>query len=138
MNLEVGGTYSFAVYPVAVLGTNFKNVLVMSILSAATAQALGEDIFARHALISPSLPDTTQKKDPSKYKYVQIKLPSGAEQIIAMEWINVATIEAVNLGRHTVVIDNSPSTDRQKILEALAANGIGVSKIDFQSATLPL
>jgi hypothetical protein len=135
MNLEVGGTFSFSVYPVAVLGTNFKNVLVLSILSAATAQALGEDIYARHALIAPSLPDTIQKKDPTKYKYVQIKLPSGVVQILAMEWINVSTIEAVNLGRHTVIIDNESSSSRQKILECLAANGFKVKSIDFESTS---
>jgi len=133
-SLEIGGTYSFSVYPVAVLGTNFKNVLVLSILSAATARALGEDIYARHALMSPSLPDTTQKKDPTKYKYVQIQLPSGVIQILALEWINPSTIESVNLGRHTIVIDNEASSSRQKLLECLAANGFKVTSIDFQSA----
>lgn len=135
MNLEVQGTYSFSVYPVAVLGTNFKNVLVMSILDAESAQALGLDILAQHALISPSLPDTVQKKDPTKYKYVKIKLPTGLTQIIAMEWINPNTVQAVNLGRHTVVIDNEASSSNQKILECLAANGFYVKSIEFQSAT---
>jgi hypothetical protein len=139
MNVEVGGTYSFSVYPVAVLGTAFKNVLIMDNLSAETAIALGEDIYARHALIAPSLPDTTQKKDPTKYRYLKIKLPSGKTQIIALEWVNLSTVELVNLGRFSITIDNESSTSQAKLLECLAANGFKVSAIDFQSiATVPV
>jgi hypothetical protein len=134
MDIEVGGIYSFSVYPVAVLGTNFKNALVMSIFDAETAQMMGFDILAQHALVYPSLPGSTVN-NPSKYKYLRIRLPSGATQIIAMEWINPATLESVNLGRHTVVIDNSSSSRQQKLLDCLAANGFQVKSISFESAS---
>jgi hypothetical protein len=134
MDIEVGGIYSFSVYPVAVLGTNFKNVLVMSILDAESAQALGLDILAQHALIYPSLPSTTVN-NPQKYKYLKIKLPSGLTQIIAKEWINPTTLEVVTLGRFTVVLDNQSSSRQQKLLECLAANDFPVTSIDFQSVS---
>lgn len=135
MNLQVLGIYSFSVYPVAVLGTNFKNVQLRSILSADDAQAMGFDIIAQNALMSASLPSAIQTTDPTKYTYLRLKFPSGQTQIIAQEWINPATLQTVNLGRHTVTIDNSSSSDGQKILDVLAANNFTVSKIDFQSAT---
>jgi hypothetical protein len=134
MDVQVGGVYSFSVYPVAVLGTDFKNALVMSILDAESAQAMGLDILAQHALIYPSLPSTTVN-NPQKYRYLKIKLPSGLTQIIAMEWINPTTLQSVNLGRYTIVIDNEASTSQQKILSALAANNFKVSSCDFQSIT---
>jgi hypothetical protein len=134
MDIQVGGSYSFSVYPVAVLGTNFKNVLVQSILDADSAQALGLDILAQHALIYPSLPNTTVN-NPQKYRYLKIKLPTGLSQIIAMEWINPDTLEAVNLGRFTIVIENESSSKQAKILEALAGNNFTVKSIQFDAAS---
>lgn len=138
MTLEPGGIYSFSVYPVAVLGTNFKNVLVMANLDGETARDLGLDLLSKHALISPSLPDTTQKKDPTKYRYIKIKYPSGNTDILAIEWINPDTITTVNLGRFTVVIDNESSSNQAKILACLASNGYTIKSIQFDSmVTVP-
>ena len=133
MDLELSGTYSFSVYPVAVLGTNFKNVTINAIINANIAQQLGFDVYGQHALISPTLPSTTQITDPTKYTYLQLLLPTGLTQIIAYEWINPTTIQTVNLGRFTIVLDNESSSSQQKILNMLAANGYTVSSIDFES-----
>lgn len=133
--LEVQGTYSFSVYPVAVLGTDFKNVLVTSLLDADSAQAMGLDILAMHAQVAPSLPGTIQTKDPTKYTYVRIKTPAGLSQIIALEWINLDTIEAINLGTMTVVLNNISSSRQNKLKQVLAANNFPVASITFTSAT---
>lgn len=93
---------------------------------------MGFDILAQHALVYPSLPSSTVN-NPSKYKYLRIKLPSGATQIIAMEWINPATLESVNMGSFTVVIDNTSSSRQQKLLDTLAANNFPVKSITFES-----
>lgn len=134
MNLQLSAIYSFEVYPFAVYGTKFKNVKVLSVLDPNTAQALGLDIRARHAQVYPTLPASTPN-DPTKYNYVRLQLPSGETEIIGLPWIIENTIETVSLGKHFIEVDNSASTDTSKIVKALAANGIQVTKIQFQSAT---
>lgn len=133
MNFELQGMYSFEVYPVAQLGTAFKNVKVLSILDPETAEASGMDIRAMHAMVYPSLPPSTPN-DPTKYNYVKIKTPSGQTQILGMAWIVANTVETVNLGKFTVELDNLASSEQQSIINALAANGKRVTKIVFQAA----
>lgn len=134
VNFEVFGMYSFSVYPVAVLGTAFKNVKILGVVSQATAEALGFDTRAAHALVKTSLPATVPD-DPSRYLYLQIQTPAGLKQFIGLPWIIEDSVEIVNLGKFTLEIDNESSSQQQRILDCLAANGIRVSKIGFSSAS---
>lgn len=134
MNLQLQGIYSFEVYPIAILGTAFKNVKVLSILDPETAEASGLDIRAMHAQVYPSLPASTPN-DPTKYNYVKVKLPSGQNQILGMAWIVENTIESVSLGKFIVELDNIASSEQQSIINALTANGKKVTKITFQAAS---
>jgi hypothetical protein len=133
MNLQTSGIFSFEVYPFALYGTRFKNVKVLSDLDPKTAQSLGLDIRARHAQVYGSLPAIVPN-DPTKYNYWLLELPSGEREIIGKPWVKEDTVQVVTLGKHFIEIDNSSSADRQKILNALTANGIKVTKIDFESS----
>lgn len=134
MNYEIGGVYSFDVYPVSQLGTAFKNVKVMSILDPESAEGSGFDIRAMHAVMYKDLPPSTPN-DCTKYNYLKIRLPSGKTQILGLPWIVEATVQTVNLGKFLIEIDNVASSEEQKIITALAANGKTVTKIEFQAAS---
>lgn len=133
MNLEQFGIYSFEVYPFAIYGTKFKNVKVLSKLDAGTAQALGLDIRARHAQVYSTLPPETPN-DPTKYGYLRLQLPSGEIEIIGLPWIIPNTVKTVTLGKFIIEIDNEASSEQDKIIQALVANGKKVTKIEFQSS----
>lgn len=134
MNLVLSSIMSFEVFPFSVLGTNFKNVKILAIFDRDTAELAGMDTRAQHALMYPFLPSTVPN-DPSKYNYVKIRMPSGETQILGMAWIDEASLEIVNLGKFVVELDNISSSDQSKILEALSANNLIVSKIEFISAS---
>lgn len=129
-DFAIKGVYSFNVYPVARLGTNFANVTVMGEFDQATANAQGFDTAAEHAAVYNTLPAGTPN-DPSAYNYIKIKLPSGATQILGVAWIVENSIEIVNLGTITVKISNVNSSDTEKVRKALASNGFAATSISF-------
>lgn len=133
MNFQIDGIYSFEVYPTAIIGTNFKNVKVEGVINQSMAEALGFDTKALHAAVYPSLPSSTVN-DPSKYNYLKIKTPSGQTQILGLPWINMNTVQQINLGKFIIEIDNESSSSQQKILTTLAANGYKVTSIVFDQA----
>jgi hypothetical protein len=130
MDFQINGKYSFEVYPVAVLGTAFKNVQILGTFGEKIAQSLGLDTRAMHAAVYPSLPSYTPN-DPSKYLYVQLLLPNGETTIIGMAWIKADTVVTVNLGKFLIEIDNESASESQAIINALAANGKKVTSIEF-------
>lgn len=130
MNFNLKGTYSFNVYPVALYGTGFKNVVVMGILDQETANLAGFDTVAEHAAVYATLPTGTPN-DPSAYNYLKVRLPSGATKILGLPWIIESSIEEVNLGTFTLKIANQSANDQQAIINALTANGFNAVDISF-------
>lgn len=102
---QIGSTYSFQVYPVAQLGNNFQNVVVLAILDATTVQQLGVDIWGVHKNLYASLPPGTPS-DPTQYQYLRLKLQSGQTTIVAVPWISDSTVELVNAQTLQVTIGN--------------------------------
>lgn len=102
---QIGSTYSFQVYPVAQLGNNFQNVVVLAVLDATTVQQLGIDIWGMHMQLYPSLPEGTPN-DPTQYQYIRIKLQSGQTTILAVPWIDDSTVELVSAQTLAAVISN--------------------------------
>ncbi len=129
-DLVVKGIYSFNVYPVARLGTNFANVTIVGEFDDTLAKAQGFDTAAEHAAVYNTLPAGTPN-DPSAYNYVKIRLPNGQTQILGIPWIIANSIEVVNLGTITVKISNVNSSDTEKVRKALAANGFNAADISF-------
>ena len=131
VSFQIGGMFSFEVYSVGILGTNFKNVKVLAIMDQATAESQGLDTRAMHAQVYPDLPPLTPN-NPSRYNYIKILTPSGQTQILGLAWINGPTIAVVNLGKFIVELDNLSSDRQSDILKALSANNLPVTSIVFE------
>ena len=97
-------TYSFKIYPSVVLGNDFTNVVVEDILSRATAEAF-EKVTTLHALVYPYLPAGTPD-DPDSYDYLKIRHPSGVTRIIAVQWIQMDTVEEIRATNCYVKLEN--------------------------------
>lgn len=123
---SIGDVISFSVYPPAILGTGFVNVLVMAVLDAETAKLVGIDPIALHAAIYPDLPDEhkTVYKKHTDYYYIKIKMPNGTITALGLPWIDMATVAVQNnqTGRFTIAVSNG-DTDINNILTLLNANG---------------
>lgn len=115
------GVYSFDVYASALLGTNYKNVTVMAVMDAATANR-EIDIQALHAQIYPTLPAGTPNRAVD-YDYVKIKTTAGNTTILGMAWINPVTVVQVQSSTITVVIGGVSASDQTRIKNALLQNG---------------
>lgn len=102
---QIGSTYSFQVYPVAQLGNNFQNVVVLALLDASTVQQLGIDIWGMHKNLYASLPAGTPN-DPTQYQYLRLKLQSGQSTIVAVPWIDDSTVELANAQTLKVTLGN--------------------------------
>lgn len=85
-----GKVVSFEVYPVSILGDNFKTVKILSIVDYDTARLLF-DPSTTAISVYPSLPTGTPK-DYKKYKYLKLQHPNGAIECVALEWINLDTV----------------------------------------------
>lgn len=114
-------TYSFDVYPTAIIGSNFKNVTVASTMTREEANR-EIDTVAMHIQCYPSLPAGTPN-DPDAYDYVKLKLPNGSSTIIGMAWIKPETIQLVDARTVSVKISNVTAQDLVKIKAALVQNG---------------
>lgn len=124
-------TYSFNVYPVSLLGDDFKNVTVLSVLGYQTARMFA-DVDAIHANVYPYLP-AGSPSDPSTIDYVQLKTASGEQVILGIPWINEDTIELKESGRMSVLIEDVGSVDVARVRAALAQNGYKIVKIELVS-----
>lgn len=119
---QVGSTYSFNIFPVALWGNNFQNVVVQAVLDAGTVQQLGVDIQALNKQAYPFLPAGTPS-DPTKYTYLKLLLPSGASVVLAVPWIDDTSVQLVTQQTIVATISNVSSQDLNKIKLALVQNG---------------
>jgi hypothetical protein len=136
-NYKIGTTYSFEVYPSAILGDDYSNVIVQGVMDAATAAATGLiDIYAAHANMYPYLPSPKPvPDDPTAYNYVKIKLSDvTTPQILGIPFIIDSSVEVVNAQAATVVISNVTSNDLPNISNLLAAAGYTVSSLTISAA----
>jgi hypothetical protein len=127
---ELRKKYSFDVYPVALLGNDFKNCTILSIMDH--DQAVREiDTAALHVQFFPFLPDGTPNRA-QDYDYVKIKTLSGNTTILGMAWINLSTVVLVTSIQLRVTLDNVTTSDIAKLTNALSQNGFS----DFAIETL--
>lgn len=133
VELEIGETYSFDVYPTAVLGNNFKNVTVMAIVDSETAKVAipgGFDPVAIHANVYGMLPDGTPNNY-SRYLYVKIKHPNGAFSMLGLPWINQNTIEVKGIRKGVFTIEGIKAADVEIIKAACAGAGYKVASYEL-------
>ena len=128
---ELKCTYNFEVYPSAILGNDFNNVTVLGIMDMASADVI-TNITTLHALVYPLLP-TGSPVDPEDYTYLKVRQESGEIRVIAIEWIQPATIEKLNEGICIVRFNRLSPTKTTELRTALSANGFTDFTIDWIS-----
>lgn len=120
-NFVIGKTYSFDVYPAAVIGNDYKAVRLLAIMDQSTAnQQL--DTFGIHAQVKSYLPDGSPAKA-TDYNYLKILTTSGQQTIIGIPWIKENTITEVIRSTAQVKISNFNTNDTNRLRECLVQNG---------------
>ena len=130
-SFQVNGKYSFEVFPTAILGNDFKNVVVMGIVHPSIAQNF-LDIEASHVQVYPYLPAGTPD-DARGYDYVMLKTISGETTVLGLPWINADTITNVESGTMLIEILNVTSMDIQRVSDALIVNRYNQFNIKMKS-----
>jgi hypothetical protein len=120
-DFKIRQVYSFDVHPVAILGTDFKNVTVLGVVDQETANQW-IDTHAFHINVFPFLPAGTPNQ-PDGYNYLKIKTQSGAVTVIGMAWIKEDTIQSITSTKITVTLEQVTPDDVPRIRSALAQNG---------------
>lgn len=127
--LQVNSKYSFDVYPSTIIGSDFKSVTVVGIVTPHIARTY-VDLEALHVQVFPYLPAGTPNSA-TGYDYAIIKTTSGKTTVIGLPWIKSDTIVLVESGTIYVEVGDVTSDDLEKISNALVANG-------FNNITLKL
>jgi hypothetical protein len=113
--------YHFDVYPSGILGNDFQNVTVLSIMDYESAIQMA-DIPAIHANVFPTLPAGTPE-DPSATNYLKIRTANGQTTVLGLSWIKEETVQEVNSIAVQVTISGVATEDVSRIRVALAQNG---------------
>jgi hypothetical protein len=121
INFILRSVYNFDLYPVALLGSGYKNATIMAIMDMATANQY-IDAQAQHVQVYPTLPAGTPN-DPNGYDYVKILTQTGETIVLGMAWINAATVTLVQSNTIRAVIGNVSAADVPRIKNALVQNG---------------
>lgn len=133
---NIGDTISFQVYPSTLLGDQFKDVVVQSVVNADTARLLGFDYISMHANVFPTLPEGQVPDNPTQYNYLVVKMQSGQTQIVGLPWIDESTITSRVTSSVYLEVPGAGTTDVSNIVNALAANGFRTKnvRVDTPSA----
>lgn len=107
MNLTVKNHYSFSTRAPGILGENFKNLKLASIMTYDLANAL-INVQSYHANIYPVLPQGTQDS-PESYTYFLFKTEDNTNVVLADVWIDDQTL--IEQGSQTMIIEIPNITD---------------------------
>lgn len=132
MDLQIKQSYSFEVYPAALLGNGFQNVTVMAIMDFESASK-EFDAQARHVQVYPSLPAGSTPNNPAEYLFVKLRLANGTTTILGLPWIKQATIAQISSSTITVKIAGASVTDLPLVRAALVQNGFKNIQVSIQT-----
>lgn len=121
--VNIDQRFSFEVLA-PVLGNTFKDVVLDCKLNAATARALGFDIYAMHQNVYPAVlaAGVSIPNDPTQYNYIRVRFASGEVATIGEPWIRPGSI-SVSDGKTLVLTwQDIDDTTRQRILLACSQN----------------
>ena len=132
---KIKGTYSFNTYAPQILGSDFENVTVLSIMDHETAIAF-MDIASLHVNVYPYLP-SGYPDDLTATDYIKIRTSGGNDTIIGVNWIVEETIVELLTGNIYATISGVSATDINRVINALASNGFNSTDVRFVSSLLP-
>lgn len=120
--LKLNDVVSFQVYPVAILGGSFKEMVFKDRISPESARLFGADIYALWAQAYPTLPDGTVN-DPEAHEWLTFKTASGELVILCSAWINDSTITTTTSRVYSILIGDGDSELPANARAALNAVG---------------
>ncbi len=126
--LDIGKTYSFTPYAPELLGNDFQNVVVLSIMDRESANAY-LDTISWHKNIFPMLPAGTPN-DPNAFNYALFRTSTGAKVALALAWIKEETVTLIEARTITAKIGNVGAADIDRIRHLLVAgnyNNVSIS-----------
>lgn len=127
---DYGKVVSFEVYPASILGDRYTKVKILSILDYDTAR-LFADVNSLAVSVYPFLPAGTPK-DYTKYKYVKLQHADGSNSVLAMEWINMRTLQEHTSVNLVVNIEASGMDTLERLRSCLTANNFIVKSIEVE------
>lgn len=120
---------TFSTYADAILGNNFTNCRIISVLDAEDA-ALLSPIKSQHASVYPFLPkDGTVINDAYSYDYCRVQLNNGEKVVLGLPWINLDTVSLVENEKMTLEFEGTARTSLDQILTILQANGVAYTRL---------
>lgn len=122
----INKSYNFSVYANSVLGTNYRNVKLASILDYHTAMKFA-NIELLHRQIYPYLPPNTLQ-DQTKYTYYLFKTDTK-DIVLADVWINANSVEETEGLNYTLQLNNITSAQLAIIRDQLRLLGISFNVI---------
>lgn len=129
-NLKLNDVVSFEVYPTAVLGGAFKDMVFKDRISPESARLFGADIYALWQQAYPTLPSGTIN-DPEKHEWLTFKTPSGELSILCAAWIKADTVAGTTSRVYTVQVGDGDTNFPQQARAALNAVGYYNITIDL-------
>jgi hypothetical protein len=112
-------TYNFDTRAPALLGASKRGLKVKGIFDHEQASLYGE-MAVKHAAIYPYLPIGTPK-DYTKYTYLLFVSEAGDKQVMALEWINLDTVQVVSIRNLRITVSDVSPGDELAIRQSLAA-----------------
>lgn len=130
-DVKVHQKISFEVHPVSQLGNGFKDVEYCGSFDAQLAMMLGNDLAAMHGNMYPTLPAGTPA-DYLTYTYFRVKLPGGAYQVLAEEWVRAGSVTISGNGNGTLNFNNISREEFDKMITACRVNGRAPDSSNFE------
>lgn len=121
--LRLNKRYTFSVYPIAILGTGFKNAKLIGITSFQEALKV-MDVVNLSKQVKPYLPPSTTVL-PGEDTYYIFELTSGDKAVVAESWFDITKVREENGGStFTIRYDNMSAEDKQVVIDQAKILGL--------------
>jgi len=107
---EIGKTYKFDTLAPIVLGATLDRARVSSIMDYRSAMII-DNVESKHRTVYPYLLANGVPDRPENYTYVLFELSGSIRTILALEWINLDSIELITTSLLTITIPDLADSD---------------------------
>jgi hypothetical protein len=114
------GIYTFNVYPGPIIGEQFTNATVLSVMDFQTATRFA-DIKALHENVFPYLPEGSPNR-PEDFDYLLISVGENTT-VLGVPWIIAESVEERDSMKMSVTIEDVTAQDIMRVRECLSQNG---------------
>jgi len=108
-NYQIGTSYNFLTLAPAILGTQFNNATLLSIMNHDTAMKFA-NIDQQAQIVYPALPAGTPN-NPQSYVYLLFQTSAGTNVVLANVWINESSITVATTATITVTVTKVTTAD---------------------------